>query len=221
MRCTSQASSDCCTYFGPSEGLCVNGSCPGNSLPNETTFDCSCPPNYTGAECNEDVNECEMSLCENNANCTNNFGGFMCECPVGFTGSLCDVNITDPCEQNPCRNDGSCMNMADETFMCFCPSGYTGATCEEDIDDCGPSNPCMNGATCIDGVNEFTCNCTAGWSGVTCNVCLLERCAICTSNGNQSYAAVCSECQNGYNLENETCSKLILIGHAYSLVTFS
>ena len=30
------------------------------------------------------------------------------------------------------------------------------------------SNPCVNGAACIDLDDRFECNCTAGYTGVTC-----------------------------------------------------
>ena len=37
-----------------------------------------------------------------------------------------------------------------------------------DIDDCR-SQPCMNGANCIDGINEYSCNCTEGYCGDQCD----------------------------------------------------
>ena len=36
-----------------------------------------------------------------------------------------------------------------------------------DIDDC-ISVECENGGECIDGVNEYTCNCPAGYTGDHC-----------------------------------------------------
>jgi len=54
--------------------------------------------------------------------------------------------------------------------------------CEEDPDEC-ESSPCQNGATCLDGVNEFTCSCAAGFGGTVCDIDIDE----CGS----------SPCQNG------------------------
>ena len=36
-----------------------------------------------------------------------------------------------------------------------------------DINECA-SNPCRNGGICKDGVNEYTCTCSAGYKGTTC-----------------------------------------------------
>ena len=35
------------------------------------------------------------------------------------------------------------------------------------VDEC-ELNPCQNNGSCTDGINSFTCNCTAGWGGDTC-----------------------------------------------------
>ena len=37
-----------------------------------------------------------------------------------------------------------------------------------DIDDCA-DQPCQNGGNCTDAVNDFTCNCAAGYSGKNCS----------------------------------------------------
>ena len=38
-----------------------------------------------------------------------------------------------------------------------------------DINDCA-DQPCQNGGNCTDAVNDFTCNCAAGYSGKNCSV---------------------------------------------------
>ena len=40
-------------------------------------------------------------------------------------------------------------------------------TFSTDIDDCSPS-PCENGGTCTDLVDDFSCDCAAGFIGETC-----------------------------------------------------
>ena len=36
-----------------------------------------------------------------------------------------------------------------------------------DQDDC-IEHECVNGGSCVDGVNEYTCNCQAGYTGQLC-----------------------------------------------------
>jgi hypothetical protein len=36
-----------------------------------------------------------------------------------------------------------------------------------DINECNPS-PCLNGGNCVDGVNDYTCKCPAGYTGKDC-----------------------------------------------------
>ena len=38
-----------------------------------------------------------------------------------------------------------------------------------DIDDCQWA-VCLHGGTCVDGVDEYTCNCTIGWNGAHCEI---------------------------------------------------
>jgi Notch-like protein len=96
--------------------------------------------------------------------------GYQCDCSDGYSGSRCEVNgdtPVDPCNPNPCQNDGTCMNAGDY-FVCSCQAGYNGISCERNIDDCA-SNPCANAGTCTDQVDGFSCACPTGFSGPTCN----------------------------------------------------
>ena len=38
-----------------------------------------------------------------------------------------------------------------------------------DIDDCA-DQPCQNEGNCTDAVNDYTCNCVAGYSGKNCSI---------------------------------------------------
>lgn len=42
---------------------------------------------------------------------------------------------------------------------------FSGSNCEHNHNECS-SNPCRNGATCEDGLDQFTCNCRAGYTGM-------------------------------------------------------
>ena len=38
-----------------------------------------------------------------------------------------------------------------------------------DIDDCS-GQPCQNGGNCTDEVNDFQCDCVAGYTGKNCSI---------------------------------------------------
>jgi len=62
---------------------------------------------------------------------------------------------------------------------------------------CESDKPCLSGGLCIDKWQNFTCNCTAGYSGPTC----AERDDTCTRQTNQelcSNRGTCVDTANGY-----------------------
>ena len=73
------------------------------------------------------------------------------------------------CDFNSCNGNGVCVEVKGGGFICQCEPGWKGFNCSVNIDDCKP-NPCANGAACIDGLLDYDCICTAGWTGKTCNV---------------------------------------------------
>lgn len=51
--------------------------------------------------------------------------------------------------------------------MSFINSGFKGQTCNINVNECA-ALPCSHGS-CIDGINNYTCNCTgSGYTGQTC-----------------------------------------------------
>ena len=64
--------------------LCQNG---GRCVDGVNTYTCDCPPNYTGENCEIDVDEClDGNPCQNGATCTNTRGSYQCYCVNGFEG---------------------------------------------------------------------------------------------------------------------------------------
>lgn len=54
------------------------------------------------------------------------------------------------------------------SLICYLEIFFLGKRCEINIDDC-ESSPCLNGARCIDGLNNYTCDCTdTGYEGNHC-----------------------------------------------------
>ncbi|CAH3025002.1 unnamed protein product, partial [Porites evermanni] len=88
------------------------------------------------------------------------------------------IDIND-CVNHTCQNGGSCVDSINN-FTCNCLKGYTGSYCEtghcvinytsmflSDIDNC-VHHTCLNGGSCVDGVNNYTCRCNAGFKGDRC-----------------------------------------------------
>uniref|UniRef100_A0A3Q0R1P0 Si:dkey-1m11.6 n=1 Tax=Amphilophus citrinellus TaxID=61819 RepID=A0A3Q0R1P0_AMPCI len=130
--------------------------------PKTEIFNCACPAGFTGSLCEEDVDECELSPCENKGTCVNTAGSFYCHCQVSFSDSDCAAGV-DGCLKVKCQNGGTCVPSADG-FQCHCTPGFE-EICEEFIDHC-KSAPCVLG-TCTSLQSGFTCNCPFV-SGVRC-----------------------------------------------------
>ena len=63
-------------------------------------------------------------------------------------------------------------------------------------DECS-SNPCLYGGQCIDEINDYTCNCTAGYEGDQCEI----RPAICDDDPCESQG----ECLDDYRTNTFRC----------------
>ena len=152
----------CCNFVNAG-GNCVED-CPQNSNSTEG-FNCDCLPGYTGANCNEDIDECDPSPCQNNGSCTDMVNGYTCECDTGYTGPTCLVPPL--CNDDiPCANGGTCLQSSN--YTCECDAGYTGPTCLEPP-ICNDDIPCENGGTCEQGSDgQTSCLCPDGFQGTQC-----------------------------------------------------
>ncbi|XP_042584875.1 neurogenic locus notch homolog protein 1 isoform X1 [Cyprinus carpio] len=132
------------------------------------TYNCQCPPEWTGQFCTDDVDECSLlpNVCQNGGTCSNTRNGYNCVCVNGWSGPDCSENIDD-CAAEPCTAGSTCIDRV-ASFRCSCPPGKTGLLCH--IDDACTSNPCKMGAQCytnpING--KFNCNCPSGYKGSKC-----------------------------------------------------
>ncbi|XP_029284924.1 protein crumbs homolog 1 isoform X2 [Cottoperca gobio] len=99
---------------------------------------CSCPRGTTGSLCQEVINQCDPSPCQNGGRCESHVGGYICHChkqspdDVLYGGVNCDVRIVG-CEGHTCQNQGSCSPFLLDGisgYTCSCSSGYTGHLCE-------------------------------------------------------------------------------------------
>lgn len=71
---------------------CKNEPCMrhGTCIDKETTYQCVCPPRYTGKNCEMEVlpNYCKSEIppCLNNGACVDVRDGYTCNCPPEYTG---------------------------------------------------------------------------------------------------------------------------------------
>ncbi|XP_037612385.1 cubilin [Sebastes umbrosus] len=66
---------------------CVNGQCVATS--SNPGYICNCNSGWQGANCDQNINECLSSPCQNGGTCTDGINGFTCTCTVEWTGPLC------------------------------------------------------------------------------------------------------------------------------------
>ncbi|KAJ8034337.1 Fibropellin-1 [Holothuria leucospilota] len=176
-------SNSCLTNRCSNGGTCFNSyNSNSGSIIFAPQYTCVCAPGFAGQNCNlptafnTQLDTCTTAgvVCLNGGTCRNTFCSFSgdigtyCECRIGFYGERCQIVDVNPCQSNPCRNDGQCTPFKNY-FDCQCLATFSGPTCEV----VGPRgsciiNPCRNGGTCFDGIAGFICLCTPFYTGVFC-----------------------------------------------------
>ena len=58
-------------------------------------FTCSCPAEYTGTLCENDIDECELYKPCSNGTCINQHPGYSCSCYAGYTDRHCETEVTN------------------------------------------------------------------------------------------------------------------------------
>lgn len=97
----------CEVEINPCDSIpCLNGGICFNSF---NYYNCSCPPDFTGINCENAKNPCKDYNC-NNGTCVQKYGLPVCECELPYYGSLCQFEY-DFCESMPCQNAGQCINV--------------------------------------------------------------------------------------------------------------
>ncbi|XP_071981648.1 protein crumbs homolog 2 isoform X2 [Engystomops pustulosus] len=164
---------------------CLNGgSC------QETLGQCLCPtepPAYTGPDCGELYNACDVFHCPNSHVCVPNPGypDYKCICSPGS-------NCTIDCNNNPCALPNSHCSDDVGAFTCTCQAGYSGLQCQHKGSPCD-SNPCDHNARCEATTDSYTCHCPPGYTGHHCESVV----GGCSSNPCQN-DAICVEKENKY-----------------------
>ncbi|XP_038597013.1 delta-like protein 4 [Tachyglossus aculeatus] len=175
-----------CTHHTP----CKNGATCSNT--GQGSYTCSCPPGFTGVDCELEVSECDSNPCRNGGSCTDLDHGFHCLCPPGYYGPHCELSSLS-CADFPCFNGGSCRERAQgASYACDCPPGFTGSNCEKKVDRC-TGNPCANGGQCQEWRANRMCRCQPGFSGARCEINVNDcACNPCAHGGS------CRDLVNGF-----------------------
>ncbi|CAF1096594.1 unnamed protein product [Brachionus calyciflorus] len=121
---------------------------------------------------NLDISDCLIN-CSGNGKCKIfDDKKYECECFDNFAGHNCQIN-TLPCWSNPCRNNGTCVNiLTNKTFLCECSprnktSLYFGKHCEYKDDLC-QNETCSGNGVCYEDENKKKCKCFNSYNGLKC-----------------------------------------------------
>merc|ERR1711957_787270 len=93
----------------------------------------------------------------------------MCSCPSGYTGKRCQNGANEdlPCDANPCKNGGQCVNIVNQIYQAAKSSKKTAKSPKTH----SPGHT-AHGHTGWYGSNptydDYMCSCRSGYNGKNC-----------------------------------------------------
>ncbi|CAF1226026.1 unnamed protein product [Rotaria sordida] len=208
---------------------CNGGQC---LLTGTGVYACRCREGYTGAYCENNINECASNPCLGGGTCYDLVNAYACFCPDRVFRPQCSnisstnkdknldlINKISTTKEEKlfqseclCRNGGICYTNSAIGKLCQCPNGFTGPFCEISISsriNTGQfsCSSCENGGTCQEQGFNTICICKPGFTGQRCEIEYFR----CQGNGRFADVSNCNqgryfECvyygQNDLNLPN-------------------
>jgi Notch-like protein len=183
--------------------LCEPNPCEGNGTCSLAFgghyYQCSCPDNRRGDNCEYVVDPC-LGKCGEGETCVPDSlpgsNGFYSP----STTNSCYYMSHDHCSPSPCGGHGTCTG-TDAAYECECESGFTGQNCTN-IDYCSADNPCspVHTTACLNPPEDTgaICICSPGWGGDLCDQDIDE----CLSNPSLCNGSNCVNHQGSYSCEN-------------------
>ncbi|XP_052809767.1 uncharacterized protein LOC128238182 isoform X2 [Mya arenaria] len=183
---------------------------------------CLCYEQFTGLDCELDIDGCVGQPCSNGRNCSDVPAEFHTEDEPGFTCSRCPDGYIDDgarCQDlNECADTNSCEQICINTegsFFCSCNSGYRAES--SDLKKCVDINECDEAThncshICENTNGGFQCNCHLGYK-------LVDTMTECEKIGNDDCSTDCSTtsgcttnknnesicfCENGFKLDTDS-----------------
>lgn len=135
-------------------------------------FKCQCADGFKWSESRrhcDDINECELNMCDKNSDCVNLNGTYDCICHSGWSSTRQKTcQDIDECKQSidQCSPNSKCFNTPG-SYECRCNYGFSGDGFHcYDIDECKDnSSVCNNNVyfECLNTVGSYECKCKQGF----------------------------------------------------------
>ncbi|CAH8488553.1 unnamed protein product [Schistosoma margrebowiei] len=150
------------------DGLNCKSKCSERCMSNkgkcDATGKCLCRRGFTGLDCSEDINECELKPKPCVQGCVNTYGSYYCTCDKGYHQDHKGHCLPNKCSPECVHGQGECTSNG----KCLCNPGFRGLSCETDVDECAEGkHNCQQ--ECINTPGSFKCSCHSGYKISTVN----------------------------------------------------